>query len=208
MPKGPKGKDKFMITIFTTENSKQFLTNYLQGKEGALTLKESFTIWFEAKTFGFTDLRTNAQNIILNALQNGNIDEIKNYMNLLITNLDLYLWTRPQSFENVPQNQQELLTQLVHLASLQVLEKAQIWLKKAGFDPQSDEIIIQSDVKRDHQEKFSFVPVNKRTCTKQYFSDIEANYLSLLMETQKLAPRKIEISNIYIYIYKNIYIYI
>ena len=43
--------------------------------------------------------------------------------------------------------------------------------------------------------------MEKRKATKQHFSDVEARYLAILFRTQKIMPKKLEISILYIYIY-------
>ena len=132
IPKGPKGKDKYMITIKVWENSKQFLTNYLQGKEGKMTLKESLTIWSDAATLGFQELKEEAQNIILKALEVGKLDIIKQNLISFGNQFDLYLLTKESSFgEDTGEGKQGIngadlpyIQQIVELATNLILEKA------------------------------------------------------------------------------------
>ena len=193
-----------MITIKVWENSKLFLTNYLQGKEDKMTLKESLTIWSDAATLGFQELKEEAQNIILKALEVGKLDIIKQNLISFGNQFDLYSLTKESSFgEDSGGGKQGIngadlpyIQQIVELATNLILEKAMVWLEKAGFGIHSEEIIIVSDVHNDRR-----LDMEKRKATKQHFSDVEARYLAILLRTQNIMPRKLEISILYIYIY-------
>ena len=196
-----------MITIKVWENSKLFLTNYLQGKEGKMTLKESLTIWSDATTLGFQELKEEAQNIILKSLEVGKLDIIKQNLISFGNQFDLYSLTKESSFgEDTGEGKQGIngadlpyIQQIVELATNLILEKAMVWLEKAGFGNNSEEIIIVSDVHNDRR-----LDMEKRKATKQHFSDVEARYLAILLRTQNIMPRKLEICILYIYIYIHI----